>query len=757
MVLRSLAATLIAEFLILSAGIAGERPMYGSIVGSVFDRQTKQPIPSANVVVLGSSLGASTDENGQFTISKIPSGTYHIQVSVLGYKRVEDSVTVRGGNEPVGREFPLVEEHIQLEGVQAQVGLFSHASDAPLSTRTFSNSEVKNTAGGLDDLMRAARILPGVAQAKADRTDLMVRGGASSENLYLVDNIEVPYINHFSTQGAGGGAVSIMDMDQISGSSFSSGGFGARYGDKLSSVLDIKLRDGSTDRMRAKATVSFAQLGLNVEGPLAQDGSYLLSVRKSYLDFAFKLYGFGFAPQFTDYLGKATYSLGAADKLSLMVIGATDRIKFYNDTDEKRYENSRLMFTNQDHYVAALTLRHLFSNGYGTLTVRHARSGFEYFQFSEALNPQFQSSSTENETSVRGDLVVQYSGSTELNVGAELKDLNVRSVIELIYLGKAPVSDILEENPGKAAVYGQFTTAFDNLKVTFGVRGSYFSILEHNIALAPRLSATFAFSPTTNLTMSIGQFYQSPSYIWLATNQFNRGLSPIGVNQIILGLQHVISEDLEISLEGYFKQYYNYPTSLNHPSLVMVNTGSGAGGMGEGYASFGLDSLVSCGRGFSRGIEFSMQKKMSDVPCYGMMSVSYSETRFAALDGISRPSDFDQRIILNVSGGYMMGKSWELSGRFRFYTGRPYTPFGSNGSQRNQEYNSARVGFNHQLDLRIARHWALGPAVLETYLDVQNVYNRKPTDAPYWSQRRKRVEQAPSLGIVPTVGVAIQF
>ena len=757
MVLRRLVAPFIVELLILNAGIAGGSRTYGSITGSVSDQQTKQPIPSANVVVLGVSLGASTDESGRFTIPMVPAGTYHIQVSVLGYKRAEDSVTVHAGSLAVGRDFRLVEEQIQLGGVQAQIERFSHTSDAPVSTRTFSTSELKNSAGGLDDVMRAIKILPGVAQAKADRTDLMVRGGASSENLYLIDDIEVPYINHFSTQGAGGGAVSIVDMDQISGSSFSSGGFGVRYGDKLSSVVDIKLREGNADRLHAKATASFAQLGLSVEGPFAQDGSCLFSVRKSFLDYAFKLYGFGFAPEFSDYLGKADYSLGVSDKLSLMVIGASDRIKFYNDTEEHRYENSRLLFTTQDHYVAGATLRHLFSNGYGTLTVRHARSGFDYFQFSDVLNPEFQSSSTENESSVRGDLVLQYSGSTELNVGADFRSLQVRSTIEMKYIGMAPVEERLDETPGKAAVYAQLTKSIDNLKLTFGLRGSYFSMLEQKLALAPRLSTTFAFSPTTDLTMSIGRYYQTPSYLWLATNPFNRGLSRIGVNQIILGLQHIISEDLQVSLEGYYKQYFNYPTSLNHPYLIMANTGSETGGMGEGFASFGLDSLVSCGRGFSRGIEFSMQKKMSEIPLYGMISVSYSETRFAALDGISRPSDFDQRLVVNVGGGYAFGGSWELSGRFRLYTGRPYTPFESNGSRSIAEYNSLRVDVNHQLDLRVVRHWSLGPVVVDTYLDVQNVYNRKPTDAPVFSERRQRVEQVPSLGIVPTAGIAVQF
>jgi hypothetical protein len=368
----------------------------------------------------------------------------------------------------------------------------------------------------------------------------------------------------------------------------------------------------------------------------------------------------------------------------------------------------------------------------------------------------------EREISVRGDMAIQFGDSTEIAVGVESKCINLNSAIDLELTGTGSGQDVSANRfvggkPLKAAVYGQISKVLGSLRLTFGLRGDYFGLIEQHTVVAPRFSSVLALSSVTNLTASVGKYYQAPSYIWLAANSFNRGLSYLRADQIVVGIDHLVAEDLSIDLEGYLKRYFHYPTSINRPDLVMANTGAGPGGMGEGYASFGLDSLVSRGTGLARGIELSIQKKLSKIPLYGMLSVSYGETRFTGFDGVSRPSDYDQRCIINIGGGYIIDEKWEVSAKFRFYTGRPYTPFGLSGSQSSEERNSARVGVNHQLDIRVARRWRIGVALLETYLDVQNVYNRKPVDAPIFSERRKRVEQVPTLGIVPTVGIAWQF
>jgi hypothetical protein len=189
----------------------------------------------------------------------------------------------------------------------------------------------------------------------------------------------------------------------------------------------------------------------------------------------------------------------------------------------------------------------------------------------------------------------------------------------------------------------------------------------------------------------------------------------------------------------------------------MANTGAGFGGSQESFASFGLDPLVSAGSGNTRGIEIALQKKISEVPCYGIFSLSYNESRFTALDGIARPNSFDQRWILNIGGGYIFNERWEVSAKFRFATGRPYTPYNADGTQSPMQYNTDRVDANHSLDLRVDRRWLFSRWSLITYLDVQNVYNRKPLDVPRYNERIQQTEQPDAIGILPSIGISAEF
>jgi len=191
---------------------------------------------------------------------------------------------------------------------------------------------------------------------------------------------------------------------------------------------------------------------------------------------------------------------------------------------------------------------------------------------------------------------------------------------------------------------------------------------------------------------------------------------------------------------------------------VLANTGAGFGGSEDGFASFGLDPLVSSGSGRARGIELLIQKKLSEVPCYGTLSVSYNMSDFKALDGVERPSSFDQRWIINVGGGYVFNDKWEIGTKFRYATGRPYTPFDISGFQNPASYNAARIGANHSLDLRVDRRWAFESWTLVTYVDVQNVYNRKPVNVPRYNERLGRAEEnVASIGILPSIGVSAEF
>jgi hypothetical protein len=298
---------------------------------------------------------------------------------------------------------------------------------------------------------------------------------------------------------------------------------------------------------------------------------------------------------------------------------------------------------------------------------------------------------------------------------------------------------------------------WERFRFTVGGRLDYFDMLIENMTAAPRLSATYALTEITNLNVSIGRYHQSPSNIWLVSNAANRQLKYISVDQFVLGIDHLLRADVKISLEGYCKNYYDYPASVTRPYLVMANSGAGFGGAEEGFASYGTDLLVSKGFGTAKGVELFMQKKSSEIPHYALMSLSYSISEFKALDGILRPSNFDQRIIFNIGGGYIFNERWEFSGKFRLATGRPYTPLNPDGTKNIVLYNTKRVVVNHSLDIRIDRRWNFGSWNIVTYIDVQNLYNRKPVDVPRYNPYTKEIESNSSIGILPSIGVSAEF
>jgi TonB dependent receptor/CarboxypepD_reg-like domain/TonB-dependent Receptor Plug Domain len=762
--IKNFIPTIFSCLILISPELASQS-QNGTITGKVVNMQTEEPLIGVSVVVVGTTIGAATNEEGLFTIQNVPVGTYSIRASAVGFQPIIKTDVVVAAGKPAQRFFQMTELVLDVDEVTVTADYFQKNVDSPVSVQSLGYEEIRRIPGGLEDVVRAVSILPGVAQVQPGRNDLIVRGGAPSENLFVVDNIEVPNINHFGTQGASGGPLSFINLDFVNETSFSSGGFGARYGDKLSSVLSINLRDGRTDRFGGKATISASQFGLNLEGPLGDDGTALFSARRSYLDFIFKAAGFGFVPEYWDFLGKANYRLGLKDQVTFLGIAALDNVKLFNDTEKKKYDNSRILYSDQNQGVAGITWRHLLPKGYSNVTLSQTLFTYEYRQDDALLlAPIFSSSSHEYETALRSDVVLQLDKSTEFSAGAEGKrvDFSSRILLPKFYTNYGDSLDInarLDTTAYKAAIYAQVAESFSHhFTMTVGARADYFNLIEKTYVVSPRFSMSYTITSATTVSFSVGRYYQAPSYIWLVANPANRTLSFVGANQYVVGVEQLLRTDTKISLEVYLKNYFDYPASLNQKFLVLANTGAGFGGSQEAYASFGIDPLVSGGSGKASGVELFLQKKMSEIPCYGLVSVSYTDSRFTALDGISRPSNFNQRWILNIGGGYIMEKVWEFSAKFRFATGRPYTPYNADGTQEIASYNTARIGANHSLDIRAERRWNFTEWNLMTYIDIQNIYNRRPLDVPVFDERTREVKQlSNTIGILPSIGVSAEF
>lgn len=736
----------------------------GIITGRVLDMQTKAPVPFANIIVVNTNFGAATDINGNFKISNLPPNSYQIKISAIGFRSIVKTDVMVTNTSSTYLEVLLMEEVIELEGVTVEAGYFTQSPIELNSVRYFDYEEIRRTPGGFEDVVRALSVLPGVAQADAGRNDLIVRGGAPSENLFLIDGIEVPNINHFGTQGATGGPLSFINLDFVSETSFSTGGFSATYGDKLSSALSINLREGREDRWGAKGVISASQFGLNVEGPVSENSNFLFSARRSYLDFIFKAAGFSFVPEYYDFLTKYAHEFDSKNKLSFLFIAALDNVKFFNDTDDKKFDNSRVLGSDQTQYVTGLSFRHLYQNGFYTFTL--SRNFVDYFtiQRDSLLSPIFLNESIEAENKFKFENIFKPAKTSEISLGATFSLIQFDADIlfpnfRTTFGELLPLNSLNTQNTFyKSSLFFNYNLFSGGRFVTnTGIRMDYFDAIENKYYFSPRASFSYLLSSEFSLNFSAGIYYQSPSYIWLSGDPQNKNLKAIRADQYIFGTDYQFRDDSQLKIEFFYKDYKNYPASQLRQYLLLANTGAGFSGSEENFSQFGLEPLTSSGTGFSRGVELSVQKKLSVIPCYGIFSLTLNETKFKGLDGVERFGAYDQRLIFNFSGGYKFNENWETSLKFRFATGRPYTPYNADGTQSIANYLSTRLPNPNSLDLRIDRFWFFENMTLITYLDVQNVYANKNINAYRYNRRTNKIEENNSIGVLPTIGVSLEF
>ncbi len=736
----------------------------GIIGGKVIDKSTLKPIPGVNITIIGKPFGAATDTNGVFEINGLEIGSYQVRASAVGYKSETKTDVEVNYVKASNLLFQISEQPISLQGVTVRSDYFQKSLDEFNSLTNLNYEEIRRSPGGFEDVVRALSILPGVAQASAGRNDLVVRGGAPSENLYLVDGFVIPNINHFGTQGATGGPISYINLDFVRETSFSSGGFPVNYGNKLSSVLSIDLRNGRSDRIGGKATISASEFGLDLEGPISDKSSFIFSLRRSYLDFIFNAAGFNFVPEYYDALSKATFNVDSKNQLSVIFLGALDYVNFNNSTSDNLYQNSKILGSNQNNYFVGVSFQHLFDNGFYNLRLSRNYSYYDSYQNDTLLNPIFSDKSGEGYNELKVDAVIKISKSSEIDFGgtADLNDFSAN--IKLPYFISSFGDTLLPASINTIKTYSSFglytefsSISLDRFNFSFGIRGDYYGEINDKFYISPRLSAKYNLNDISNINFSIGMYRQSPSYIWLVANPINKNLKAILVDQYILGYQHVLREDTRLKIEAFYKNYKDYPASITRPYLVLANTGAGFGGSQDNFASFGLDPLISNGFGNARGLELSVQKKDSKIPYYGIFSLTYSKTVFTPLNGVQSLGSYDQTWILNLTGGYIFNNEWEASFKFRYATGNPYTTYNSSGLQSVVNYNIERFPALHSLDIRVDKRWNLNKWALITYLDIQNIYNHRNMASISWDYRTNSLDKSKAIGILPSIGISAEF
>ncbi|MCL7936722.1 MAG: TonB-dependent receptor [marine benthic group bacterium] len=743
----------------------------GTILG-VVTGANGEPVARALVEILDTDLSSVTDDGGRFAIREIPTGVYSLRAGALGYRPVLLSNQIVGSGKPLTVRIELPAQPFELEAIEVAPSFFAEErQERPANTRRLDAVDTRRTPGVIEDVVRSVSLLPGVAVPSPGRNDLAVRGGAPYESLFIVDGVEVPNINHFGSQGSTGGPLSLINIEFVRETEFASGGMGVRYGDRTASVTDIRLREGSTDGLAGTLNLSATGAGAILEGPIGSGGSFLFSARRSYLDLLFNAAGFSFVPSYWDFQLKTSHRLSDRDRLSFLFVGALDDITFNTEDEEDEYDNSRTIAPNVQQYFAGVTWDRLFGASRLEVTLGRTFTSFETTQTILGDPPQeiLRNFSDEGENGLRVEWTTDPSRTLSWTLGNSLKyasdltyDVQLAGEVRTDSAGiPRPLAVDTSFTAFRNATYAEAAVrATDRIRVTGGLRADWYDFIDDGFRLSPRLGATWQLGAGTSLRGSLGRYVQPPSYIWLIGDPLNpETLTPIVSDQATLGIERLLRPDLRLQFEGYYKRYEDYPARVFRPQAVLAPSGFEDA---TNDIPFGLEPLLSDGTGRSYGAELFLQKRLSEIPIYGLLSLSLGRAEYASLEGVDRPGTYDTRFIGSISTGWRINPKWEVSGKFRLATGLPTTPFITSGPDTGQrdwtQYNEGeRFPTFHALDLRVDRRFSFRSWQLEVYLDVQNVYGRNNISAVRWDPRSNEPEFNESLGVLPTIGINVEF
>jgi hypothetical protein len=758
----------------------------GTLSGTV-KSPAGQPEFAATVCLAGTTRCALTDERGAFRLAELRAGTYQIEVTPAGRTRIPSgSIDIRAGLDTlVEVALPALSDLKQSIVVTAPS--FVPAAEVKTSGFLLQRAEVLASAGSLADVSRYVQALPGVAIGANDfRNDLIVRGGSPLENLFIVDNIEIPNINAFANFSSAGGSVSLLDAALLDSVTFLTGGFPAAYGNRVSSVMQVAQREGDRARVRARATVGFAGAGGIAEGPLAGGrGSWVLSLRRSFLDYFTDDIGIGGVPVLYTLNGKALLDVSARDRIWAVSVSGADRIRLGLadgvELDEPitdfdiRYRGWRS--------ANGFNWQRLYSRGVGLFGLTHSIASVDSTVkdlLKNGVPPEgtpvgdvidagpvvFRETSRESETAVKYDLTTEVPKFGRLQIGGSVRVFRLDYDTSAPLGNDSPFASQPDLNPFQldqsfttaiTGGYAQATTDVTRrISLTWGARADRFHFLSA-ARIAPRAGLSVSLARRLSWRAAAGRYYQQPPFLFLAAFPQNRTLAPLRADHFVTGLVFDVSPNARWSIEVYRKNYDDYPVSAQFPSLSLANVGD----------TFNvrevLFPMVSTGTGQATGIEFLFERKPGGR-WYGQANLAFARARHAGTDGVLRPGSYDYPVIFNMDGGWHFRERWLISGRVSWLGGRPFTPFDEAASVAAgrgvfdlSAVNGRRAPDYFRADARIERTFDVGPTQLTVFGGVQNLTNRRNFSGYYWNRRFEIVQFQEQMGTFPILGLDWRF
>jgi hypothetical protein len=764
----------------------------GTLTGYVKDAKTQDPIPGATVIIVDTQFGAITDANGFFRIENVPTETFTIKVTFIGYEPIlKYGVVVRSGSTP-DLLFDLEESIETLDDVVVTANPFRKTEETPLSVQKLSREEVATYPGGNNDIAKVVQSLPGVQGSVGGfRNDVIIRGGAPNENVYYLDGVEIPNINHFATQGSAGGPVGLLNVSFFESVTLSTSAFGAQYDNPLSGVLQFDQRDGNNRNFKGNFRLSSSESAFTFEGPLFKGASetgkttFIASVRRSYLQVLFSLIDLPFLPDYWDYQYKVNHKIDKYNEITLTGVGSIDdfQINVPEEYDpEQQATLDQVPVIKQRTNTVGLSWKNRFKDGTGFVTTVLSNNVLQndFRRFGDNVNQTdlfFQNVSTEDETKLRVNYV-KFKGDWTLSTSGTLQSVKYENETFDVVNGALFRSDINFAKYG-FSFQASNTQLTPRLGISLGFRMDGNSFTDNGNELwrtfSPRISGSYklGYQNKWSINASLGRYYKIPPYTILGFQQggelINRDAEYIESDHAVLGVEYLLNESSRITVEGFYKRYRNYPVSVID-SVSLAN-------LGGDFSVLGNEEIESVGLGRTYGFEALYQKKFTDN-FYAILAYTLFWSEFTAFDTDNYlPSLWDSRNLLTFTGGYKFGDNWEFSLRTRYVGGTPYAPVDQDATlaaypaiiRDFNQLGTVRLSTFNQTDVRIDKKWNFDKWTFNLFFEIQNILGQQIPQEPQYGLERDEngtiiqpenlieIPQGDNASILPNIGIVIDF
>ena len=695
--------------------------------------------PFALIIVEATDINTTSDIDGEFAIEGLDPGIYNVVVSALGFQKKVLYDVETTPSRPAYLNIDLEPLVFTTGEAEVVTSANTNAEESPLSVRSIGANEIKRNPGGGRDISRALRALPGVVSIPTFRNDLVIRGGAPGENKFFIDGIEIPTINHFSTQGSSGGAVGMINVDLVENVELNTGAFPTNRMNALSSVLDFQFKTPRNDKWTTNAVVGTSDLGITLEGPTGENSSLALNSRRSYLQALFRLLELPFLPIYNDLQYKWVYTPNDNTRLTLLGIGAIDDFEINTDLGNEPGASAAILdyleIQKQWNYTQGVRLDKFGTKGVWSIIAsrNHLNNrAFKHLNNDESLpiTRNYKSEEIENKLRVErkkfGEVIQLGSG---FNIDFSKHSVESFNPIDTLDSGISVT---------KLGGYWQASSKIleDRVTLSGGVRADGALLPKRAIlSFSPRFSASYAFAPEWTFNANAGIYNQLPSLTILGYSEENWGSAKYtSSKQIVAGIRKEFpTTNTSISFEAFNKRYSNAPMSLTN-GVALANMGADFGVIGNEAVSFDAE-------GHAYGTELFLQQKLHKG-MYGLLSYTWFRSLYTDDSGEWIRSSWDSRHVVSLTGGKKFKNGLEIGARFVFSGGLPYTPnLESSYSAESwaifgrplpnySAINSEQLNSYHQLDIRVDKRFFFEKWTMDVFFEVQNAYGSQIPTPP---------------------------